>query len=82
MCWCTAGRCFVWSGQTITGGLKAVRDGFVYDLSTGAWTAMAPTAEPEPRAVENPVWTGTFAAVWGGAATDTVFLRDGAIYVP
>jgi hypothetical protein len=31
---------------------------------------MTATGEPDPRGVaENPVWTGTFAAVWGGAAS-------------
>ncbi|MGZ3419031.1 MAG: Kelch repeat-containing protein [Polyangiales bacterium] len=84
LCWCTSGKCFVWSGQTIDKvvGFKAVRDGFAYDLSSGAWTPMLSAGEPVPRAVASSVWTGKFAAVWGGDVDGSAVLRDGAIYVP
>jgi N-acetylneuraminic acid mutarotase len=68
---------YAWGG---TRYFKLSSTGYVYDLTSKAWSAMAPGG-PTARMHPSSAWTGSEAIVWGGK-DDTTVLGDGAIWRP
>jgi hypothetical protein len=56
--------------------------GLRYHIESDTWRPMSEQGAPSRRSGHHAVWTGTEMIIWGGAAGERDFFRDGARYDP
>ncbi len=85
--WFDGQRLVIWSGGEVVGSDLVFRTGgFVFDVSTNAWSELSSVGAPLPRVMGNAVWGGVYAIVWGGLGQPgggiVEPISSGAIFVP
>jgi len=77
----TGSKMIVWGGAYISGIMKYLNTGGVYDPSTNSWTPTSMTNVPSARYYHTAIWTGSKMIIWGGNGNNG-YDNTGGIYDP